>query len=81
MGIRNFGYFTDLQYNIPDQFDAHYTPTGKGNGIPDIIDEAEWGTLIFEYLQEENGGIRSGTERNGYPENGPTVDRDTVKNM
>jgi endoglucanase len=71
--------FEDLQYNIPDKFDAHYKPIGKGNGIPDIIDEAEWGTLIFEFLQEENGGVRAGTERNGYPTNGPTVDMDTVK--
>ena len=72
-------YFTDLQYNIPDKFDAKYVPVGKGNGIPDIIDEAEWGTLIFEYLQEESGGVRSGIERNGYPENGPTVDNDAAK--
>jgi endoglucanase len=72
-------YFTDLQYNIPDQFDENYIPVGKGNGIPDIIDEAEWGTMVFEYLQEESGGVRSGIERNGYPENGPTVDQDNAK--
>lgn len=72
-------YFSDLQYNIPDQFDVHYQPIGKGNGIPDIIDEAEWGTLIFETLQEESGGVRAGTERNGYPTNGPGLDSDTVK--
>ncbi|MFY0650689.1 MAG: glycoside hydrolase family 9 protein [Cyclobacteriaceae bacterium] len=72
-------YFSDLQFNIPDKFDENYRPIGKGNGIPDIIDEAEWGTLIFEFLQEENGGVRAGTERNGYPTNGPTVDMDTVK--
>jgi endoglucanase len=71
-------YFSDLQYNIPDMFDEHFTPTGKGNGIPDIIDEAEWGTIVWEYLQEESGGVRSGVERNGYPANGPTVDHDTV---
>lgn len=72
-------YFSDLQYNIPDQFDDNYNPIGKGNGVPDIIDEAEWGTLIFEFLQEENGGVRAGTERNGYPANGPGLDMDTVK--
>lgn len=72
-------YFTDLQYNIPDQFDEHYNPIGKGNGVPDILDEAEWGTFIFETLQEENGGVRGGTERNGYPTNGPGLDKDTVK--
>jgi endoglucanase len=71
-------YFTDGQYNIPDKFDEQYVPTGKGNGIPDIIDEAAWGTLVFEYLQDEGGGVRSGIERNGYPEDGPTVDKDNA---
>lgn len=47
--------------------DKDYKPIGQGNGIPDIIDEAAWGTLIFEILQDKNGGVRSGTERNGYP--------------
>jgi len=36
--------FTDDQFNIPDIFDANYNIVGKGNKIPDIIDEAEWGT-------------------------------------
>lgn len=70
-------YFSDLQYNIPDIFDADFHPTGQGNGIPDIIDEAEWGTLIFEILQEENGGVRSGTERTGYPSDEVGLDQDT----
>jgi len=72
-------YFTDRQYNIPDKFDSNYAPIGQGNGIPDVIDEAAWGTLVFEYLQEENGGVRSGIERNGYPEDGPTVDEDKAE--
>jgi endoglucanase len=72
------GYFTDLQFNIPDKFDPDFKPIGQGNGIPDIIDEAEWGTLIWEILQEKNGGVRSGTERNGYPTDGPGLDMDTV---
>lgn len=70
-------YFTDEQFNIPDKFDEQYRPIGQGNGIPDIIDEAEWGTLIWEILQEENGGVRSGTERNGYPKDGVGLDQDT----
>lgn len=69
--------FSDLQFNIPDKFDADYKPIGQGNGIPDIIDEAEWGTLIFEILQEKNGGVRSGTERTGYPSDEVTLDKDT----
>jgi endoglucanase len=71
------GNFSDLQYNIPDKFDADFKPIGQGNGIPDIIDEAEWGTAIFEILQEENGGVRSGTERTGYPGDDVGLDKDT----
>ncbi|MBN1974543.1 MAG: glycoside hydrolase family 9 protein [Sedimentisphaerales bacterium] len=54
--------FTDDQYNIPDIFDANYNIIGKGNKIPDIIDEAEWGTIFWEYMQEEDGQIHWGTE-------------------
>lgn len=50
-------YFTDRQFNIPDQFDQNYKPIGKENGVPDIIDEAAWGTLVFEYLQDKNGAF------------------------
>jgi endoglucanase len=59
-------YFTDNQYNIPDKFDANYNIIGKGNGIPDIIDEADWGVMAFEYLQEASGAIHWGTETQGY---------------
>jgi endoglucanase len=69
--------FSDKQFNIPDSFDIHYKPLGKGNGIPDIIDEAAWGALIWEQLQESSGGVRWGTNCNGYPETGPTVDKET----
>lgn len=62
------GYFTDKQFNIPDKFDANFSILGQGNGIPDIIDEAEWAALIWEYLQEPDGGVHWGTETRGYPE-------------
>lgn len=73
-------YFTDNQFNIPDKFDADFNILGKGNDIPDIIDEAEWAILIWEYLQEPSGGVHSGTETRGYPEPfaGP-MDQDTKK--
>ena len=61
-------YFTDNQFNIPDKFDEDFNVLGKGNGIPDIIDEAEWATLIWEYLQDPDGGVHWGTETKGYPE-------------
>jgi len=72
--------FTDKQYNIPDKFDAEYNITGSGNGIPDILDEALWGTLIWENLQNDDGSIQWGTETKGYPDpfEAP-MDKDTKK--
>jgi|GEM_PF-374274 len=69
--------FTDGQYDIPDKFDNQYNILGKGNGIPDIIDEAEWGTLVWEYLQKTDGSIYFGTETRGYADGAPydTADR------
>jgi endoglucanase len=72
-------YFTDLQYNIPDKFDADFNPIGQGNGIPDIIDEAEWGTAVWELFQDKNGGVHNGTERNGYPSDAVGLDKDTAQ--
>jgi endoglucanase len=59
-------YFTDDQFNIPDKFDAQYNILGKGNQIPDIIDEAEWGAMFWEYMQEPSGAIHWGTETQQY---------------
>ena len=59
-------YFTDDQFNIPDKFDEDFNILGKGNGIPDIIDEAEWGTMFWEYVQTETGEMPWGTETTGY---------------
>lgn len=72
--------FFDGQFNIPDKFDENYNILGKGNKIPDIIDEAVWGTLIWEYLQNDDGSIQWGTETKGYPDpfDAP-MDKDTKK--
>ena len=59
-------FFKDDQFNIPDRFDGHFNILGKGNGIPDILDEAEWGTMFWEYVQTETGEIPWGTETTGY---------------
>jgi endoglucanase len=59
-------FFTDDQFNIPDKFDENFNILGKGNGIPDIIDEAEWGTMFWEYVQTETGEMPWGTETTGY---------------
>ncbi len=58
--------FTDDQYNIPDKFDEKFHILGKGNGIPDILDEAEWGAMFWLYMQEPSGAIHWGTETQGY---------------
>ena len=55
--------FVDKQYNIPE----------SGNGIPDFLDEALWGLLIWENLQitsptdPQHGGVLSGTEMDRHP--------------
>jgi endoglucanase len=58
--------FKDDQYNIPDKFDANFNIVGKGNRIPDIIDEAEWGAMFWEYMQNPSGAIHWGTETYQY---------------
>ncbi len=58
--------FTDDQYNIPDKFDENFNIVGKGNRIPDIIDEAEWGAMFWEYMQKPSGAIHWGTETDRY---------------
>jgi endoglucanase len=60
--------FYDGQFDIPGKFDADFNILSRINKIPDIIDEAEWGTLIWEYLQNEDGSIHFGTETKGYPD-------------
>lgn len=60
--------FYDGQYDIPGKFDADFNILSRINKIPDIIDEAEWGTLVWEYLQNEDGSIHFGTETKGYPD-------------
>ncbi len=61
-------YFSDGQYDIPGEFEKDYRIRSYTNNVPDIIDEAEWGTLVWEYLQNEDGSIHFGTETRGYPD-------------
>ena len=61
-------YFYDGQYDIPGEFDDEYNIVNYENKIPDIVDEAEWGTLVWEYLQNEDGSVHFGTETKGYPD-------------
>lgn len=61
-------YFTDGQFDIPGDFDEAYQILNYENGVPDIIDEAAWGTLAWEYLQNDDGSIHFGTETRRYPD-------------
>ena len=76
--------FTDDQFNIPDIFDANFNILGKGNGIPDILDEALWGTMLWTNLQytpgEPAGAVAYGDNapNNGNPAWGINWDQDTL---
>jgi endoglucanase len=60
--------FTDGQFDLPGRFDSEYNILGYENGIPDILDEAEWGSLVWQYLQNADGSVHFGTETKGYSE-------------
>lgn len=60
--------FTDGQLNIPE----------SGNGVPDILDEAAWSLKLWRGLQDADGGVFGGTESNGDPNFGQTVELDPL---
>ena len=60
------GNFADAQLNVPE----------RGNGIPDILDEAMWAVRLWEGLQDADGGVRNGTESQGDPGFTQTVELD-----
>jgi endoglucanase len=60
--------FYDGQFDVPGKFDQEFNILSYSNDIPDILDEAAWGTLVWEYLQNDDGSIHFGTETKGYPD-------------
>ena len=74
--------FTDKQFNIPDMFDASFNIVGSGNGIPDILDEANWGLMLYTNLQsttkEPAGAVAFGTASDAEPIWGINFDQDTL---
>ena len=58
--------FGDGQLDIPE----------AGNGLPDIVDEALWALRPWYALQDEDGGVRGGTESAGDPNFYQTVELD-----
>lgn len=62
--------FFDGQMPVP--------PNERGNGIPDVVDEALWELRLWVGLQDADGGVRGGTESNGDPNFFQTVELDTL---
>ena len=60
--------FYDGQLNIPE----------KGNGVPDILDEAFWALRLWRDLQDADGGVHNGTESNGDPNFLQSVELDVL---
>jgi endoglucanase len=76
-------YFTSNQFNIPNQFDAAYNIIAGGNGLPDILNEANWCLMFFTNVQstpkELVGAVASGTDAyNAGPAWGANMDMDTT---
>lgn len=62
--------FRDGQMPVP--------PNERANGIPDVVDEALWELRLWCGLQDDDGGVRAGTESNGDPNFFQTVELDTL---
>lgn len=63
------GNFRDGQLAIPE----------NANGIPDILDEAEWGLRHLIAVQQKDGGVGTWHETIAHPVPGNVVDRDTMR--
>ncbi len=76
------GAFTTNQFNIPATFDAAYNITGASNGIPDILNEANWGLMCYTNLQnapnQPFGAIPSFIQSYEEPAWGINFDQDTL---
>ena len=60
------GNFADSQLGVPE----------KGNGIPDVLDEALWQLRLWVGLQDADGGVHDGTESHADPHFFQTVEMD-----
>ncbi|MGA3266600.1 MAG: glycoside hydrolase family 9 protein [Verrucomicrobiota bacterium] len=74
--------FTTNQFNIPATFDANINITGGYNGVPDILNEANWGLMLYTNLQstmrEPAGAVCFGTASTTEPSWGINFDQDTL---
>ncbi len=62
--------FRDGQMPVP--------PNERGDGIPDVVNEALWELRLWIGLQDSDGGVRFGTESNGDPNFFQTVELDVL---
>ncbi len=60
------GNFHDGQLAIPE----------NSNGVPDILDEAEWGLRHLLAVQQKNGGVGTWIETTGHPGPGNLAEKD-----
>ena len=63
------GHFRDGELNIPE----------SGNGIPDIIDEAQWGVDYYRRIQRADGAVSAGIYEQGCPQQGIPSWADSMK--
>ena len=61
--------FTDSQLRLPE----------RANGIPDILDEAEWGLRHLLAAQLPNGGVGTWIETTRHPVPGSVAERDDLR--
>ena len=61
-------HYGDGDLNIPE----------SGNGIPDLIDEAQWGVDYFRRVQRPDGGVSVGMFESSSPRDGQTSWTDTL---
>jgi endoglucanase len=62
------GNFADGQLSIPE----------NSNGIPDILDEADWGLRHLLVCQQPDGGVGTWVESVGHPEPGNVAESDEM---
>ena len=67
---------TAWEYAPQKFFDGQLDVPEAGNGLPDIVDEALWALKPWIALQDEDGGVRAGTESAGDPNFYQTVELD-----
>lgn len=69
----------DAYEMAPAAFADNQLPVAeRGNGLPDILDEADWALRLWRGLQDADGGVFGGTESDGDPNFLQTVDLDTL---